>query len=117
MILCYILVLTTVGGVAGLAHGAESFEDFVSAPPWEGFRNRLLPNPLPITRQDFGLVRLDGRPAVGGWVQRSLTPAWIGKVISTRTLNDKLSASGKFAVTYDAGNSGVLFGWFNESSR
>jgi hypothetical protein len=77
----------------------------------------LLPNPLPVTRQDFGTRTLASGPAIGGWVQRSLTPAWFAKIIATRTLTNKLSASGKFAVTNDLGGSGVLFGWFNESSR
>src|SRR5262249_40239835 len=57
------------------------------------------------------------RGEIGGWIQRSLTPAWLAKAIPTRTLNDKLSASGKFAVSRDEGGSGVLFGWFNQTSR
>ena len=72
-----------------------------------------MPKTLPVIRQDFGL----GNDKIGGWVQRSLTPAWFAKVCSRRTLNDKLFASGKFSVTNDAGASGVLFGWFHESSR
>jgi hypothetical protein len=31
-----------------------------------------------------------------------------------KTLNDRLSASGKFAVTHAEGGSGVLIGWFND---
>ncbi len=92
---------------------ARRFHDFAVDPQWESYRSHLLPNPLPQTRQDFGLR--DGR--IGGWVQRSLTPAWFAKVVPRRTLNDKFSAAGKFAVTNDAGGSGLLFGWFNESSR
>src|SRR5678816_783160 len=72
---------------------------------------------MPVVRQDFGLTNFQGHPALGGWVQRSLTPAWFAKVIPGRTLNDKFSASGKFAVTNDSGGSGMLFGWFNETSR
>ena len=54
---------------------------------------------------------------IAGWIQRSVTPAWFAKAIPTRTLNNKLSASGKFALKRDEGGSGVLFGWFNETSR
>jgi hypothetical protein len=96
---------------------SRRFEDFTADPQWESYRSQLLPNPIPITRQDFGARLLETGPTVGGWVQRSLTPAWFGKVIPTRTLTNKLSASGKFAVTNDQGSSGVLFGWFNEKSR
>jgi len=96
-------------------------EDFSSDPHWEGYRNRLLPNPLPITRQDFGwceTLRPDGqRGEIGGWIQRSLTPAWFAKVIPPRRLNDKLTASGTFVVSRDEGGSGMLLGWCNGTSR
>jgi hypothetical protein len=88
-------------------------EDFATDPRWESYRSRLLPNPLPVVRQDFGL-RHGG---IGGWAQRAITPAWFGRIIPPRTLTNKLSASGKFAVTNDGGASGVMFGWFNETSR
>ena len=83
------------------------------AQPWEGYRNRLVPEQPPITRQDFGYR--DDR--IGGWVQRSTTPAWYAKVIEPVTLTQPLSASGKFAVSRCEGGSGVLFGWFNAKSR
>jgi len=89
-------------------------ETFDSDPGWESYRSRLVPNPLPVTKQDFG-YRENGE--IGGWVQRSVTPAYYAKVIPTKTLNDKLSASGKVAVRSNSAPSGVLFGWFNESSR
>src|SRR5262245_41911831 len=102
------LMLTLVAAPARAAPPEDSSHD----PRWDGYRNRLLPDPLPLTRQDFGLNRFQDQRAVGGWVQRSRTPAWFAKVIPARTLDHKLSASGKFAVTNDAGNSGLLFGWF-----
>jgi hypothetical protein len=80
---------------------------------WEGYRNRLVPEPPPITRQDFGYR--EGR--IGGWVRRSTTPAWYAKVIEPVTLKQPLSASGTFAVKRSEGGSGVLFGWFNAESR
>jgi len=97
---------------------SQRFEDFSVDPQWESYRSRLLPNPLPITRQEFGWRRShSGGHEIGGWIQRSLTPAWFAKVIPKRTLNDRLSASGKFSVTRDDSSSGTLFGWFNETSR
>jgi hypothetical protein len=106
---------------ASAQDSSRRFEDFTTDPQWESYRSRLLPNPLPVTRQDFGwrdTLPTDGmRGEIAGWIQRSLTPASFAKVIPTRTLNDRLSASGKFAVTRDDSNSGVLFGWFHETSR
>jgi len=100
---------------------ARVFEDFATDPKWESYRSRLLPNPLPVTRQDFGwrdTRHADGtRGEIAGWIQRSRTPASLARIIATRTLNDRLSASGKFSVTRDDSSSGVLFGWFHESSR
>src|SRR5687768_5192939 len=80
---------------------------------WQGFRNRLVPEPPPTTRQDFGFR--EGR--IGGWIQRSTTPAWYAKVIKPVTLKEPLSANGTFTVKRTEGGSGVLFGWFNALSR
>jgi hypothetical protein len=96
--------------------------EFSTDPKWEGLQNRLVPSPPRVTRQDFGWRnsnRAAGRASgeIGGWIQRSATPASYATQIPARTLNDKLSASGKFSVTEDGGNSGVLFGWFNKDSR
>jgi hypothetical protein len=80
---------------------------------WDGFRNRLVPDPPPVTRQDFGWRE----GCIGGWVQRSTTPAWYAKAIEPVTLEKPLSASGTFSVKRSEGGSGVLFGWFNSQSR
>jgi hypothetical protein len=116
-------VLCAALGLVPVALGAPTlvFEDFSADPRWESHRSRLLPAPLPITRQDFGRQRTgddaSAHAEIGGWIQRSLTPASFARVISTRTLNDRLSASGTFAVSRDDSSSGVLFGWFHETSR
>jgi hypothetical protein len=91
-------------------------------PGWESYRNRLLPDPPPRVRQDFGLrstnfAKGKSPGEVGGWIQRSITPAYFAKPISDKTLHDKLTASGTFAVTHAEGGSGMLFGWFNDKSR
>lgn len=112
----------------GLAAAEEAPEpgrrplDFHVDPGWEGYRNRLVPDPPPRTRQHFGYRttnRAGGARAgeIGGWIERSLTPASYAKVIPAKTLDDKLTASGRFAVTRADGGSGLLFGWFHESSR
>jgi hypothetical protein len=113
-----LVVLLTNWTSVGAEDPTRRFQDFTADPHWESYRSRLLPKPIPITRQDFGWCdQRAGRSEICGRVQRSLTPAWFAKVIPARTLNDRLSASGKFAVSRDEGNSGTLFGWFNETSR
>ncbi|WP_428938194.1 hypothetical protein [Fontivita pretiosa] len=111
------LTPTVLSQQANLRH-----QDFSTDPGWEGFRNRLVPVPAKITRQDFGWRDTNHakgvRPGeIGGWIQRSVTPAYYAMPIPVKTFNDKLVASGKFAVTRDDGNSGMLFGFFNDKSR
>lgn len=93
-------------------------QDFGADPKWEGRNNRLKPAQPPITRQDFGPSDTNHaqgkrRGEIGGRIQRSRSPASYAKIIPDRSLNDRLTASGRFAVTHDDGGAGILFGWFN----
>ena len=95
---------------------------FSTDPRWEGYRNHPSAPRWPITRQAFGFsatqyARGGAVGEIGGRVQRSITPASFAKPIPVKTLEDKLFASGRFAVRAASGASGVLFGWFNETSR
>jgi hypothetical protein len=79
----------------GIAGGEERKATFDADPGWDGFQHQLVPVPSRKTRQDFGYRPsrfAGGRRAgeVGGWVQRSSTPAWYAKVIAPRTLDDRL---------------------------
>jgi hypothetical protein len=112
---CFICAITLRLIPAPAAAAAEATVDFTTDPPWEGYRNRLLPETLPLIRQDFGWRA--AAKELGGWVQRSVTPATFAKAIPLRTLNDRLSASGNFYVTDAQGGSGLMFGWFNDNSR
>ena len=107
-------------GAAPAGSGGESIH-FDADPGWDGFRNRLTPDRKEIVRQHFGYQstkkaggQMPGE--IGGRVQRSITPAYYAKPIDPRTLNDKLSASGRFAVHNDESNTGTLFGWFNDTA-
>jgi hypothetical protein len=96
---------------------AQKTERFDKDPGWEGFNNRVVPaKPVTVT-QDFGysLTNFAGKEKgeIGGRIQRAGKPAYYGDKIPVKTLNDKLTASGTFAVTGSAGNTGVFFGWFN----
>jgi hypothetical protein len=114
------LLLAFVLCIAASA-AAQRAQSFDSDPHWDALNNRLVPEPAPMTRQSFGYRDSKhaggGAGEIGGWVCRSTTLASYAKPIPPRTLNDKFSASGKFAVTDDKGGSGVLFGWFNANSR
>jgi hypothetical protein len=117
-----LLALAASHIVATTATAAEQLENFDRDPDWRGFRNRLVPNPIPVVRQSFGYRpthHAGGRGAgeIGGWIQRSMTPAAYAKIISPKTFADKLTASGRLAMRKNSGNSGMLFGWFHSTSR
>jgi hypothetical protein len=120
------LVGLLLGGGVVAARGDEPlklFEQaFESDPLWDGFRNHLAPEHPRIVRQDFGYRRTahaGGAAAgeIGGFVQRSPTPAYYAKSIAPLTLNDRLAARGKLAVRAAEGSSGVMIGWFQDRSR
>lgn len=93
-------------------------EHFAANPGWEGYNNRPPPASGKSIEQSFGYspTNFAGKAPgeIGGRVQRSTLPAYYADSISTKTLNDKLSASGSFAVTDKEGTNGsLIFGWFN----
>ena len=107
-----------------IAFSAPATAQLVStdASRWEGFRNRLLPDPAPVTEQAFGYNRTNhagGRGAgeIGGRIQRSVVPATYATPIPVCSLDKPLSASGKLTVRSAEGGSGAMFGWFNAESR
>lgn len=98
------------------AHSATKTEHFDNDPQWEGFNNHIAPKePKPIT-QDFGYSATHhaGNSAgeLGGQITRAAEPAFYADKIGTKTLDDKLSASGTFAFTKTSGSSGIFFGFF-----
>jgi hypothetical protein len=97
-------------------------ESFDKDPAWDALNNRQVPDPAPVTRQHFGWRDSNysggkSKGEIGGRVQRSRTAAYYAMPIKPRTLDEKLSISGRFAVTQDDGSSGVLFGFFNKDAR
>jgi hypothetical protein len=101
----------------------QFFTNFNADPGWEGVTNRAAP--MPCTRtisNNFGYrassTNAGGQPGeMGGRITRSTTPAYYAKVIAPKTLNDTLTASGRFAVTQSTSSSGMLFGWFNSTNN
>ena len=102
-----------------VARPAPAQESFDRDPGWEGFRNRLVVGKPKVTRQHFGYrptnkARGKHPGEIGGRVERSITPAYYANPIPTKTLNDRLVASGRFAVHDDESSTGTLIGWFND---
>lgn len=91
-------------------------ESFDRDPGWEGFHNRIVPKHVPTVTQDFGwsatqfASKTPGE--VGGRITRSTKPATYGDKIA-KTLNDRLTASGTFAITASQPGAGIFFGFFN----
>jgi hypothetical protein len=92
-------------------------QSFDRDPGWEGHDNRIVPKDHPTVTQDFGYspTHFAGSAGgeMGGEVQRASEPAFYADKIEPKTLNDRLSASGSFALTRGSGSAGVFFGFFN----
>ncbi len=104
-------------GFAGTEAKTESFD---RDPHWEGYNNRVAPKRIPTVTQDFGYraSHFAGKEPgeLGGRVWRSSTRASYACEVAPKTLGDRLTASGTFALTESAGSSGAFFGWFNSAS-
>jgi hypothetical protein len=86
-------------------------------PDWEGFNNHVAPKKTHAVAQDFGYSSSNfagkDKGEIGGTVWRSSTRASYSASVPQKTLHDKLTASGTFAITETSGSSGAFFGWFN----
>src|SRR5262245_51815025 len=105
---CLAILLGIVSSVDALAAEdpvapRQKSETFDTDPGWEGKNNRVVPTQKLIVKQDFGYSNTNfaGRAAgeLGGTVQRSTTPASYATKVTPKTLDDRLSASGTFAIT------------------
>src|SRR3954467_13860772 len=116
-----LLLLATLASFAPLqspAQNALKTEHFDHDPGWEGINNRVVPKKVQLVKQDFGYsaTNFAGQAAgeMGGTVQRSTKPAIYGAALApAKTLDDKLSASGTFAITECHPGAGLFFGFFN----
>src|ERR1041385_1197213 len=92
-------------------------ETFDRDPGWEGHNNRMTPKKASVVKQDFGYstTHFAGKAAgeMGGAIQRATKPAsYAAALTPAKTLEDRLSASGTFAMPVRGGG-GVFFGFFN----
>src|SRR5207244_4651297 len=95
----------------------QKIEHFDHDPGWEGFNNRITPKKFPTVTQNFGYSQTShaskSSGEIGGQVWRSTTPAYYAMQVRSLTLQDKLQASGTFALAASSGGCGLFFGWFN----
>ena len=87
-------------------------------PAWEEHNNRIVPTKALVVKQDFGYsaTRFAGEGAgeMGGLIQRATKPAsYAATLTPAKTLNDRVSASGSFAITKATSGAGAFFGFFN----
>jgi hypothetical protein len=91
-------------------------ESFDKDPGWEGHNNRIVPERVPTVTQDFGYSKTNfaGKVAgeLGGQITRASEPAYYADKTGPVTLDDKLSASGTFALTKSSPGGGIFFGFF-----
>src|SRR4051794_8154577 len=118
------LLLALVMLAAGVGNGRDGekpkptlkTESFDKDPGWEGHNNRIVPQRVPTVTQDFGYSKTHfaGKAAgeLGGHITRASEPAYYADRIGPVTLDDKLSASGTFALTKTTAGGGVFFGFF-----
>lgn len=116
------IVFVTLAATAMFAHAdgstklALKTESFDHDPGWEASNNRIVPKNLKTVVQDFGYSQTahaaKSPGEIGGQITRASDPAFYADKIGNKTLDDKLSASGTFAVTKTSGGAGVFFGFF-----
>ncbi|MEQ1859769.1 MAG: hypothetical protein ABMA13_07535 [Chthoniobacteraceae bacterium] len=93
-------------------------ESFDRNPGWEEHNNHIVPKKPLMVKQDFGYSETHfagtGAGEMGGVIQRATRHAsYAATLTPAKTLDDKLTASGTFAITKSSPGAGVFFGFFN----
>src|SRR5437764_1100590 len=103
-LLCLTVLAALAAGAADdRPKAALKAESFDKDPGWEGHNNRVVPDRVPTVVQDFGYSKTNVAGAaageLGGRVTRAAVPAFYADKIGPVTLDEKLGASGTFALT------------------
>jgi hypothetical protein len=114
------IAVSIVVTCCALSFAEVKSENFDNDPGWEGHHNRVVPQSPKQVQQNFGHSDTNfagkAKGEIGGTIWRCSTPASYAMRIDPKTLDDRLSASGTFAITASSGSSGVFFGWFNSAT-
>lgn len=104
---------------AGDAGPLTKQESFDRDPGWDGHNNHVESKEVKPLQQAFGYRETNiagkAKGEIGGVIWRAPIRAFYAAKLPTKTLNDKLTASGTFALTATSGSSGAFFGWFNSA--
>lgn len=103
-----------------IAFGEMKSESFDRDPSWEAHNNHVPHTAIKPLEQDFGYrtsTNFAGKTPgeIGGVIWRAPIRSSYAAKMPTKTLADKLSASGTFAITATGGSSGAYFGWFDSA--
>jgi hypothetical protein len=111
-----LLLLSSLMAMASAVAQSTKIESFDRDPGWESHNNRIMPKEYPTVVQDFGYsgTNIAGKAIgeMGGQVWRASEPAYYAEKIGSRTLDERLSASGTFALTKTTPGGGLFFGFF-----
>ncbi|OAI54251.1 hypothetical protein AYO47_00635 [Planctomyces sp. SCGC AG-212-M04] len=110
------MLLSLLAVASTAAAQSSAVEHFNRDPGWEGRFNRTELTNLPEVVQDFGYSQSNHAGTageMGGRIQRTARPAYYAAELAPVSLNDRLSASGTFAITDCQPGAGVYFGFFN----
>jgi hypothetical protein len=113
------LILLGSIATASPAWSEERSESFDRDPGWDGGNHRAATPEPQMIRQDFGYspTRHAGGHAlgeIGGFITPAAEPAYYATPIDSADLDDRLTASGKFAAT--SPHFHVLVGFFNSAT-
>jgi len=111
-----LLYLISAAHAEGPALKSESFDH---DPNWDARNNHITPARTPKIVQDFGYssTNFAGKAIgeMGGQITRAAEPAFYAANVGAKTLNDKLTASGTFAITKTSSGAGIFFGFFKSA--
>ena len=115
LMIAAILLLCAAGALAADSITIKS-ESFDRDPHWDARNNHVVPANVPQIIQDFGYSATHfasmNPGEIGGRITRASEPAYYATDIGSKSLNDKLSASGTFALTRTSSGAGIFFGFF-----
>ena len=113
------ILAVLVWGVAARSPAEERRQSFDSEPGWDGYHHRPTVAVGQLVRQDFGFsptrhARGAAAGELGGRITPAAEPAYVAKRLATKSLQDRLVASGTFLA--EGRQFHVLLGFFHRET-